>query len=196
LFWDLILKYKKRQDTIAYSKEKARERKAKLSETEKKLQHCQELYDEDPSTENMKKLEILKTEYDQLYEYTAQGVIVRSRAKRYEQGGKSNKYFSNLESSRGKKSSIRKIFIKVQTPTTNSKAILNELCKFYSNLYQENPDSCSETQTDSFLRGISMLTVRECYISLKYFFKRRKHPATTVLRQSSNKHFGQTLGSI
>ena len=182
LFWDLI-KYKIRQDTIAYSKEKARERKVKLSETEKKLQHCQELYDEDPSTENMKKLQILKTEY----EYTAQGVIVCSRAKRYEQGGKSNKYFLNLESSRGKKNSIRKIFIKDQTPTTNSKAILNELCKFYSNLYLENPDSCSETQTDCFLRGISMpkhsdaqklkceekLTVSECYNSLKSFQKNK-----------------------
>ena len=61
LFWNLILKYKIRQGTIAYSKEKAREREAKLSETEKKLKHCQNLSDDDPSTENMK-----KTEYDQL----------------------------------------------------------------------------------------------------------------------------------
>ena len=103
LFWDLI-KYKIRQVTITYSKEKARERKAKLSETEEKLQHCQELCDEeDPSTENMKKLEILKTEYDLLYDYIAQGAIVRSRARWYEQGEKSSKYFLNLESSRGKK---------------------------------------------------------------------------------------------
>ena len=62
LLWDLF-EYKIRQDTISYSKEKAKERRAKLLELEKNLQHCQELYDEDPSTENMKKLEILKTGY-------------------------------------------------------------------------------------------------------------------------------------
>ena len=186
LFWDLI-KYKIRQVTIAYSKEKARERKAKLSETEKMLQHCQEIYDEDPSTENMKKLEILKTEYDLLYDYIAQGAIVRSRARWYEQGEKSNKYFLNLESSRGKKGSLRKCFINDQTETTNSESILNELCRFYSNLYQENSDSWSETQTDSFLGGISMpklsdaqklqceekLTMSECYNSIKTFQKNK-----------------------
>ena len=79
LLWDLF-KYKIRQDTISYGKEKAKERRVKLSELEKNLQHCQELYEEDPSTENMKKLEILKTEYDSMYEYITKGVIIRSRA--------------------------------------------------------------------------------------------------------------------
>lgn len=79
-FGDLI-KYKIRQVTIAYSREKARERKVKLSETEKTLHHCQEQFDEDLSTENMKELGILKTEYDLLYDYIAQGAIVRSSAK-------------------------------------------------------------------------------------------------------------------
>ena len=60
-------------------------------------------------TENINKLEILKTEFDLKYEYIAQGAIVRSRARWYELGEKSNKYFLNLESSRGKKSVIRKI---------------------------------------------------------------------------------------
>lgn len=64
-FGDLI-KYKIRQVTIAYSREKARERKVKLSETEKTLHHCQEQFDE-----NMKELGILKTEYDLLYDYIA-----------------------------------------------------------------------------------------------------------------------------
>ena len=95
LFWDLI-KYKIRQDTISYSKFKARERKAKLADLQVKC-------DQDPSLENVNKLEILKTEYDLQYEYLAQGAIIRSRARWYEQGEKSNKYFLNLESSRGKK---------------------------------------------------------------------------------------------
>ena len=127
----------------------------------------------------MKKLEILKTEYDLLYDYIAQGVLVRSRAKWYEQGEKSNKNVLNLESSRGKKSSIRDIFLDDQALTTNSESI------YY--LYQENSDLCSETRTDSFLRGISMLKlsdaqnlkceenlpVREYYKFPKIFLKER-----------------------
>lgn len=102
LFWDLI-KYKIRQDTISCSKFKARERKAKMADLEKKLKNLQVQCDQDLSLENVNKLEILKTEYVLQYEYLAQGAIIRSRARWYEQGEKSNKYFLNLESNRGKK---------------------------------------------------------------------------------------------
>lgn len=48
-----------------------------MSELEGKLKHCRLLCDQDPSTENINRLEILKTEYNLWYE----------------QGEKSNKYF-------------------------------------------------------------------------------------------------------
>ena len=44
---------------------------------EEKLKDIQTLCDQDPSVENINKLEILKTEYDLKYEYIAQGAIVR-----------------------------------------------------------------------------------------------------------------------
>ena len=125
-------------DTISYSKFKARERKAKMADLEKKLKNLQVQCDQDPSLENVNKLEILKTEYDLQYEYLAQGAIIRSRARWYEQGEKGNKYFLNLESSRGKKSTIRKIFREDKSLTTNPKIIMDELKGFYSNLYQAN----------------------------------------------------------
>ena len=109
LFWDLI-KYRIRQETMSYSKSKARERRASLREMEEQLNDIHTLCDQDPSVENINKLEILKTEYDLKYEYIAQGAIVSSRARWYELGETSNKYFLNLECSRGKKSVIRKIF--------------------------------------------------------------------------------------
>ena len=88
-----------------------RKRKAKIADLEKKLKNLQVQCDQGPSLENVNKLEILKTEYDLQYEYLVQGVIIRSRARWYEQGEKSNKYVLNLESSRGKKKrTIRKIF--------------------------------------------------------------------------------------
>ena len=77
-----------------------------MSELEGKLKHCQLLCDQDPSTENINRLEILKTEYDLslVSEHMAQGAIIRSRANWYQQGEKSNKYFLNLEKPRGNKS--------------------------------------------------------------------------------------------
>ena len=60
----------------------------------------------------LKKLEVLeclRTEYDSMYDYIAQGAIIRSRATRYELGGRNNKYFLNLEDSKRKKSTVRKV---------------------------------------------------------------------------------------
>ena len=74
-----------------------------MADLEKKLKNFQVRCDQVPSLENFNKLEILKTEYDLQYEYIAQGAIICLRARWYEQGEKSNKYFLNLESSRGKK---------------------------------------------------------------------------------------------
>ena len=77
---------------MSCSKSKARERRASLREMEEKLKDIHTC-DQDPSVENISNLEILKTEYDLKYEYIAQGAIVRSRARWYELGEKSNKYF-------------------------------------------------------------------------------------------------------
>ena len=49
VLWDLI-KYKIRQQTIRYSKTKARERKAKLQKLEEDLKECMEKCDSDPNT--------------------------------------------------------------------------------------------------------------------------------------------------
>ena len=56
------------------------------------MKNLQVQCDQDPSLENVNKLAILKTEYDLQCEYLAQGAIIRSRARWYEQGEKSNKY--------------------------------------------------------------------------------------------------------
>ena len=190
LFWDLI-KYRIRQETMSYSKSKARERRASLREMEEKLKDIHTLCDQDPSVESRNKLEILKTEYGLKYECIAQGAIVCSRARWYELGEKSNRYFLNLESSRGKKSVIGKIFTTDQSLTTKPEVIMKELCSFYSDLYGENSSSSSssypDTLTDTFLTKISVpklfddqrgkceekLTVSECYNTLKTFQKNK-----------------------
>ena len=66
LFWDLM-KYRIRQESIRYSKIKAKERRSKLAELETKLSNCQETCDQNPSTENMNMYEVLKIACKQSY---------------------------------------------------------------------------------------------------------------------------------
>ena len=56
VLWDLI-KYKIKQQTIRYSKTKARERRAKLPNLEEGLKECAEKCDSDPKTKILKELE-------------------------------------------------------------------------------------------------------------------------------------------
>ena len=97
ILWDLI-KYRIRQVSIKYSKEKARKRREKNTDIEASLKTCEENCGRSPSPENLEQLEILKSEYNSIYEYLSQGAIVRSRTTWYEKGEKSNKFFINLES--------------------------------------------------------------------------------------------------
>ena len=89
VLWDLI-KCKIRQQTIRYSKTKARERRAKLQNLEEDLKECTEKCDSDPNTKNLEELERVQTEYDSMYDYITQGAIIRSRATWYEFGERNN----------------------------------------------------------------------------------------------------------
>ena len=109
VLWDLI-KYRVRQFTIKYSKDKAKKRKQKLVEIETSIEEAEEALRMNSSTSNLENLEKLKMEYDPHFDYMAKGAIICSRANWYEQGEKSNKFFLGLESNRGTKSCIRKVF--------------------------------------------------------------------------------------
>jgi len=112
----------------------------------------------------------------------------------YEQGEKSNKYFLNLENSRGKKSSIRKISKEDESSTSNPEVIMKELCSFYSNLYRKSIHENCEILTDLFMRDLHLpkltsdqrvrcdekLTVGECFNTLMTF-QRNKTPGNDGL---------------
>ena len=129
VLWDLI-KYRVRQFTIKYSKDKAKKRKQKLVEIETSIEEAEEALRMNSSTSNRENLEKLKMEYDSHFDYMAKGAIIRSRANWYEEGEKSNKFFLGLESNRGTKSCIRKVFTSDGVLTTNPKKISMEMLKF------------------------------------------------------------------
>ena len=95
LLWDLI-KYRIRQVSMEYGKEKARKKRKNITDIEVSLNACEENRVECPSLENLQQLENLKVEYDNVYENYTLGAIIRSRATWYEKGEKSKKYFLRL----------------------------------------------------------------------------------------------------
>ena len=126
LLWELT-KYRIRQASIKYSKENTLKKRKKISHLETAVRICKEKRYESPAFENTEKLEMLKMEYDSIYEQIAKGAIIRSKATWYEKGEKSNKYFLNLETHKKAKSSVRKVFNDESVLITDPKKILQEI---------------------------------------------------------------------
>jgi len=59
--WDLI-EYKIRQETIRFSKSKARERRKKKIELESRLKECEQKCEDSPTEESFRDFEIAKLE--------------------------------------------------------------------------------------------------------------------------------------
>ena len=150
--WDLI-KYRIRQVTIKYSKEKARQRRQKISDIENSRKVLEEKCGNNPTTENIEQLEILKLEHENIYEEFSKGAIIRSKATWYEKGEKSNKYLLKLESHRKAKSSVRKVFIGEELLVTDPKKILGVVEGFYSGLYKKDDLEPFENLMNTFLEN-------------------------------------------
>ena len=182
VLWDLI-KYRIRQVTINYSKEKARQRRQKIFDIENSRKVLEEKCGNNPTTENIEKLEILRLEHENIYEEFSKGAIIRSKATWYEKGEKSNKYFLNLESHRKAKSSVPKVFSEEELLVTDPRMILGVIEGFYSGLYKNDDLEPSENLMNTFLENPLMprlsvddsqvcegkLTIEECLKSLNFF---------------------------
>ena len=173
-----------RSFTIKYSKEKAKERRARLAEAEKKVKRCELICDNDPSPNNVNDLEAAKHEYDLLHDYIVRGCIVRSRINWYENGEKNSKYFLNLEKTRRGKTAVRRLYDSAGKITVNPKFIINELRDYYQELYSnhdfeegeefasdflENSNSNSNIPTlsnNSMMICEGLLTCAECFEAL------------------------------
>ena len=208
LLWDLI-KYRIRQVSTKFAKEKARKKRQKITDVENNLKACEENCGRCPSPENIQQLEVLKSEYESIYDNLAQGAIVRSKATWYEKGEKSNKYFLNLESHKKAKSSVRKVFNRNGILVTHPKDVLKEIEKYYSNLYKADSLASSEISRNAFLENPHIpkltavnaetcegkLTVAECFECLQTF-ENNKSPGDDGLTAEFYKAFWNILGNL
>ena len=182
LLWDII-KYRIRKETISFSKRKAKERRDELSALERDVKRWQDLCDESPTSENLTGLEETRIRYESAYDYVTQGAIIRSRARWFEKGEKSNSYFLRLENQNNSSSCIRKLKLDDEKVTTDPVEILGEIKYFYSTLYQSHGSNNESDISVRFLENPSLpkldedkkescegrLTYNECYRSLLTF---------------------------
>ena len=90
------------------------------------------------STEETVKYGSAKQELDRIYDHTADGCILRSKAWWYQQGERTSKYFLSLEKRNKVKSCVRRL----RNPSDSDKdindprKISEELKNFYGNLYR------------------------------------------------------------
>jgi hypothetical protein len=88
--------------------------------------------------ENIEQYNKLKLELEQIENHKTEGLIIRSKVRWYEQGGKSNKYFLNLEKRNQTKKCISKLYNKECILLTKQSDIRDEVKDFYVNLYKSN----------------------------------------------------------
>ena len=92
---------------MKYSKTAAEGRRKLRLELESKVRELEARVTVESSTQFMQDYEAATSELEGIYNYTAEGVILRSRAMWYELGEKSTKYFLTLEKRQKSKSSIK-----------------------------------------------------------------------------------------
>ena len=142
--WD-YLKYRMRQFAPRYSIDKARGRRGKRQALEQKVKELESLISTGAEECSLQEYNKCKQDFEEIYNYITEGIILRSKTDWYELGEKSTKYFLNLEKRNKAKSHIRVILTESSSEITDSKAILSELKSFYSNLYEQRS---TETKAD------------------------------------------------
>ena len=120
---------------------------------------------------------------------------------------KAIKYFLGLESYRGTKCCIRRLFSGDGTLTTNPTKIMKEIEKFYSDLYASNDESVNKNHpflqrpeipklSDEMRRTCEgRLSVKECFDCLQSF-QNNKSPGNDGLTVEFYKTFWNSIGNL
>ena len=136
--WDL-LKFEIQSASMSYSKSKAKARRERESLLLSKIESLdKKIIDNTATASDLDKFEQLKLEYENIQEYKSKGAYIRSRIQVIEEDEKSSKYFYNQAKVSFDKKSISKIECEDNTIKQDPKQILQELKKFYSNLYSSS----------------------------------------------------------
>lgn len=211
IMWELV-KYRIRQFSAKYGKEKAQRLKSTESDQEEKLANLEREQDQaqdDTNIESLNKdIQEIKSKLAEIADYKTQGLILKSQTRWYEKGEKSNKYFLNLIT----RNQVRKCISKIQkedgTFTTDNTEILDLQAAFYKKLYS-NKCTKTEHEIELYLEKLAIpklnendrnqcegvLTLDECHSVLKQF-KNNKAPGNDGIPVDFYKKFWPLFGKL
>ena len=155
--WDWI-KYNIRMHVIRYSKEKAKHRNDTERTIQQEYEDATRHFEKDPNDYNRSRLNEIKEKLELFYEEKTNGIIVRARARWYEHGERSTKYFLNLEKRNHVKKHIKKLVISGAI-TTDPYQILSEQKNWYYNLYKTT--AVDTNSIKPFLNNLSVPQLSE-----------------------------------
>jgi hypothetical protein len=136
--WE-YMKYKIRDYSVKYGKNKKKEIGEKEKNLEKRLKEIDEEIDKHDSETNLaaEKL-IIVNELKIIDKYKTEGLILRTKSTWYEEGEKSSKYFLRLLTRNVTKTNMTKLCMDNGTVITNQNDILKKQAEFYEKLYTDN----------------------------------------------------------
>ena len=130
MLWETI-KNQIRGTTIQYSSEKSKTYLNKIKTLENNLYVLESKFQENPSEVLHNNIFEVKTELEQELEKKTKGALVRSRARWYEEGERSSKYFLGMEKRNYSNKCINRIKLDDESITADRKQIIEQLNRFY-----------------------------------------------------------------
>ena len=208
--WE-YLKYKIRQYSSDYGKQRAKDRRERECKLEETLKVLEELCDQvepgtDEYTSTTNEIERVKGELKEIDDYKTQGLILRSRCQWHEKGEKSNKYFLTLESRNKTHKTMNKLQKEDGHYTVDPQEIRNMQAQFYQSLYRKKPVKDVQ-ETKEYMSQITVpkldqderdscegqLTLEECEKVMKSF-KNGKAPGNDGIPAKFYKKFWPVFG--
>lgn len=200
--WE-YMKYSIRKFTVAYSKNRAKERRKSERDLLKEISHLErDLYSSHSDYTRNKLLEA-RSKLQAIYDFKIRGIIVRSRARWVEEGERNTNYFLNLEKRNKSYNVIRKLIGNDGREIFENQSILDELTHFYHSLYTS--DNCSSVTFCSSIDNSNKLSEEnarscdgwlsdeECRTAL-FSLKNGKSPGSDGLTVEFYKHFWPLIG--
>jgi len=204
LLWD-FMKMKIREFIISFSKEKAKFRRLEIEKLEKEIDVLENQLLVIQSKNKVDEIEEKRSALGKLYEYSNQGIRVRSRAEWVEEGENNTQYFEQLLKSNKKKTVIRELYNEENEIIRDKNKILKIIKDFYEQLYSEHNRKIDDNSP--FFKNIPRLseesknscdgkvTKEECYNVLKEM-KQNKSPGNDGYTVEFYNVFWPVLGDM
>ena len=148
-FWEVLI-LNLRTTTLSFAIHKKRSRDAEEKKALKEVTELEKQTQNTANRKNVENLQIAKERLELIRKQKLEGIIVRSRAKWYEEGERSSSYFLSLEKQMFSDKLIASMKDDNDKLITNQKQIMNRIVDYYREVFKKRSNDMSE----NFMKGI------------------------------------------